>query len=182
MCSPVSSGCAGATCFGSNKKVAPEKAVVANCSAVRELDANGTNFGYNPRTGQCRGEFGHNDYYPVALAAAQIARWDGRQTLLAMLSLDEIRGRLVLHQDGYGFVVPDVAIPNIDGDIFIPRDYVEDAMHGDQVIVRIVRMSGAPGARRAEGRIVRIAGRAHPTIVGLFRYSSRILRRRHWPE
>src|SRR5688500_10679003 len=40
----------GATCFGSSERVAPEKAVVANCSAVRELDANGTNFGYNPRT------------------------------------------------------------------------------------------------------------------------------------
>ena len=68
--------------------------MVANCSAVRELDANGTNFGYNPRTGNKRGEFGHNDFYPVALAAAQIAGWDGRRTLLAMLCLDEIRGRL----------------------------------------------------------------------------------------
>jgi ribonuclease R len=88
-------------------------------------------------------------------------------------SRDEIRGRLVLHHDGYGFVVPDVAIPNIDGDIFIPRDYVEDAMHGDHVIVRIARLSGMSGARRAEGRIVRIVGRAHPAIVGLFRYTSR---------
>src|SRR5581483_5627062 len=59
----------GAGCFGSGERVAPEKAVVANCSAVRELDANGTNFGYNPRTGNCRGEFGHNDYYPVTIAA-----------------------------------------------------------------------------------------------------------------
>jgi ribonuclease R len=88
------------------------------------------------------------------------------------LSRDEIKGRLVLHQDGYGFVVPDVALPNLDGDIFIPRDYVEDAMHGDAVVARIVRLSGIPGARRAEGRIVRIAGRAHPSIVGLFRYTA----------
>src|SRR5271165_2616450 len=88
-------------------------------------------------------------------------------------SRDEIKGRLVLHQDGYGFVVPDVAIPNIDGDLFIPRDYVEDAMHGDHVIARVSRLSGLPSARRAEGRIVRIVGRAHPTIVGLFRYTSR---------
>jgi ribonuclease R len=85
---------------------------------------------------------------------------------------DEIKGRLVLHQDGYGFVVPDVALPNVDGDIFIPRDYVEDAMHGDTVIARLVRLSGIPGARRAEGRIVRIVGRAHPSIVGLFRYTA----------
>jgi ribonuclease R len=87
-------------------------------------------------------------------------------------SRDEIKGRLVLHQDGYGFVVADVALPNVDGDIFIPRDYVEDAMHGDTVIARIARLSGLPGARRAEGRIVRIVGRAHPSVVGLFRYTS----------
>ena len=84
----------GATCFGSSVQVAPEKAVVANCSAVRELDANGTNFGYNPRTGNARGEFGHNDFYPVVVAAAQVAGWEGQRALLAMLCLDEIRGRL----------------------------------------------------------------------------------------
>jgi len=88
-------------------------------------------------------------------------------------SRDEIRGRLVLHHDGYGFVVPDVAVPNLDGDLFIPRDYVEDAMHGDHVIAKISRLSGLPSARRAEGRIVRIVSRAHPSIVGLFRYTSR---------
>jgi ribonuclease R len=88
-------------------------------------------------------------------------------------SREEIRGRLVLHQDGYGFVVPDVAIPNLDGDVFIPRDFVEDAMHGDHVAAKITRLSGAPGARRAEGRILRIVARAHPSIVGLFRYTSR---------
>ncbi len=85
---------AGATCFGSDVPVMPEKAVAANCSAVRELDANGTNFGYNPRTGYKRGEFGHNDFYPVAVAAAQLAGWKGRRTLKAMICLDEIRGRL----------------------------------------------------------------------------------------
>src|SRR6516165_7638334 len=87
-------------------------------------------------------------------------------------SRDEIRGRLVLHHDGYGFVVPDVALPNVDGDLFIPRDYVEDAMHGDTVIAKITRLSGLAGARRAEGRIVRIVGRAHPSVVGLFQYNA----------
>lgn len=84
----------GATCFGSDVKVAPEKAILANSSAVRELDSNGTNFGYNPRTGYQRGEFGHNDFYPVVIAAAQIAGCDGRRALQAMLCVDEIRGRL----------------------------------------------------------------------------------------
>jgi 2-methylcitrate dehydratase len=84
----------GAPLFGSRTKVMPEKAVVANSSAVREWDANGTNFGYNPARGATRGEFGHNDFYPVAVAAAQLAGLNGRQTLRAMILLDEIRGRM----------------------------------------------------------------------------------------
>ncbi|MBC7852674.1 MAG: MmgE/PrpD family protein [Pirellulaceae bacterium] len=84
----------GVPLYGSRELVSPEKAVLANCSAVRELDANGTNFGYNPRTGYQRGEFGHNDFYPVAVAAAQLAGASGRQALLGMVCLDEIRGRL----------------------------------------------------------------------------------------
>ena len=84
----------GAFCFASSLAVQPEKAVLANSCAARELDSNGTNFGYNPRTGYIRGEFGHNDFYPVVIAAAGIAGWDGAKTLNAMLCLDEIRGRL----------------------------------------------------------------------------------------
>jgi 2-methylcitrate dehydratase len=84
----------GVPLFGSRVKVMPEKAVVANSSAVREWDANGTNFGYNPARGATKGEFGHNDFYPVAVAAAQLAGLDGRATLRAMILLDEIRGRL----------------------------------------------------------------------------------------
>ncbi len=84
----------GVPMLGSSIRVAPEKAVVACCAAVREWDANGTNFGYNPARGATAGEFGHNDFYPVAVAAAQLAGLDGRRTLLAMTVLDEIRGRL----------------------------------------------------------------------------------------
>src|SRR5580700_9158202 len=96
---------------------------------------------------------------------------------------DEVRGRLVLHHDGYGFVVPDVPMPQLDGDVFIPRDAVEDAMHGDHVLARLKRVSdsrgrdfrvaGSRGGQRAEGRIVRVLGRAHPSVVGLFRYGPR---------
>ena len=99
------------------------------------------------------------------------------------LARDEVRGRLVLHHDGYGFVVPDVPMPQLDGDVFIPRDAVEDAMHGDHVLAKLQRVSdfrrgdfrggGARGGQRAEGRIVRVLGRAHPSVVGLFRYAPR---------
>jgi 2-methylcitrate dehydratase len=85
---------AGATIFGSSAKVAPEKAIVANSAAVREWDSNGTNFGYNPKLGHTAGEFGHNDFYPVAVAASQLAGRDGAYALRGMVLLDEIRGRL----------------------------------------------------------------------------------------
>jgi ribonuclease R len=85
---------------------------------------------------------------------------------------DELKGRLVLHHDGYGFVVPDAPMPQLDGDVFIPRDGIQDAMHGDHVLAKIQRLGGITGAQRAEGRILRILGRAHPTVVGLFRYGT----------
>lgn len=87
-------GAHGVPLLASRTRVMPEKAVLAGSSAAREWDANGTNFGYNPAKGYTRGEFGHNDFYPVAIAAAQIAGFDGRQTLKAMIAIDEIRGRL----------------------------------------------------------------------------------------
>src|SRR5882724_2912395 len=81
-----------------------------------------------------------------------------------------VSGRLVHHQDGYGFVIPDEPIPNIEGDIFIPRHATEDAMHGDQVVVEIGRRGFSAEGQRIEGRIVRVLNRAHPSVVGLFRY------------
>ncbi|HVT13834.1 MAG TPA: MmgE/PrpD family protein [Fimbriimonadaceae bacterium] len=84
----------GATMFGSKQRVKAEKAIVANSSAVREWDSNGTNFGYNPALHHFAGEFGHNDFYPVVIAACQQKRLDGATALKAMVCLDEIRGRL----------------------------------------------------------------------------------------
>lgn len=87
-------GSTGAVCFGSGRRCLVERAVAANTAAVREWDSNGTNFGYDPGRGRIAGEFGHNDYYPVAIAAATEARFGGDTTLRVMLLIDEIRGRL----------------------------------------------------------------------------------------
>jgi 2-methylcitrate dehydratase len=84
----------GATVLGSDTSVSPEKAIVANCSAVREWDSNGTNFGYNPELGHTAGEFGHNDFYAVPVAAAQLADRSGADAVRGMICVDEIRGRL----------------------------------------------------------------------------------------
>ncbi len=84
----------GAIVFGSATRVKSEKAIVANCAAVREWDSNGTNFGYNPALGHTAGEFGHNDFYAVPIAAAQMMDRGGDYALRGMVLLDEIRGRL----------------------------------------------------------------------------------------
>lgn len=84
----------GVPVFGSSVDVAVEKALVANCSAVREWDTNGTNFGFNPELNHTAGEFGHNDFYSVAVAAAQLCGKDGKFALKGMILSDEIRGRL----------------------------------------------------------------------------------------
>jgi ribonuclease R len=87
-----------------------------------------------------------------------------------------IAGRLSMHRDGFGFVIPDAkwlsANPRskLAGDIFIPPHQLGNAMHGDFVLVDIanIRPDG-----RAEGRIVRTVNRAHETVVGIFHYGSR---------
>src|SRR6204780_4602159 len=78
-----------------------------------------------------------------------------------------VSGRIVAHRDGYAFLVPDSPMPRVEGDLFIGRDGLGDAMHGDRVLARIERRR-ADG--RAEGRVVQIVAREHPTIGGLFRY------------
>jgi ribonuclease R len=85
-------------------------------------------------------------------------------------------GRLTMHRDGFGFVIPDATSlspslkSKLAGDIFIAPHAIGNAMHGDRVLVDIVavRQDG-----RAEGRIVRPVVRAHPTVVGIFHYGSR---------
>ncbi len=87
-------------------------------------------------------------------------------------------GCLVAHRDGYGFVIPESTRKDLEGDLFIPPDQLGDAMHGDRVIARIERRDTRRNQRpdvpaRAEGRIVRVLGRAHPTVVGVFHYADR---------
>src|SRR5580765_3216382 len=85
-------------------------------------------------------------------------------------------GRLSMHRDGFGFVIPHAQSLNPDlkarlaGDVYIPPNATGSAMHGDQVLVEIAafRPDG-----RAEGRIIRPVSRAHPTVVGVFHYGHR---------
>src|SRR5437899_92586 len=85
-------------------------------------------------------------------------------------------GRLTMHRDGYGFVIPETSSldeklkARLSGDVFIPPPAIGSAMHGDRVLVELgpIRPDG-----RAEGRIVRVVGRVHNTVVGTFHYGNR---------
>jgi len=79
-------------------------------------------------------------------------------------------GRLSVHREGYGFVSPDTPLPGVEGDIFLSREAADKAMHGDRVRVRLTRLQ--PDGR-AEGEIVEVLSRAHPTVVGEFRVRRR---------
>ena len=82
-----------------------------------------------------------------------------------------IAGRLSMHRDGYGFVVPNPGQRiAIEGDIFISPPAIGSAMHGDQVLVELTRKRDDG---RAEGRILRVLTRGNPTVVGTFHRASR---------
>jgi len=49
-------------------------------------------------------------------------------------------GRLNVHRDGYGFVIPSAPVPGLRGDVYIPKESASRAMHGDQVVARISRI------------------------------------------
>ena len=82
-----------------------------------------------------------------------------------------IAGRLTMHRDGYGFVIPNAGQRStFTGDIFINPQAIGSAMHGDQVLVELGRKRDDG---RAEGRILRVLTRGNPTVVGTFHYGSR---------
>ena len=79
-------------------------------------------------------------------------------------------GRLNMHRDGYGFLISDRPIEGLRGDIYIPRESAQTAMHGDRVVVRIARIERDG---RADGEIVQRAAAGAPTVVGEFRDAQR---------
>ncbi len=111
-------------------------------------------------------------------ASGALIRSDSDRYAVPQAATDKnlVAGRLTMHRDGFGFVIPDAKSlspalkTRLTGDIFIPPHLIGNAMHGDLVLVDVsnVRPDG-----RAEGRIVRPVMRAHPTVVGIFHYGSR---------
>jgi ribonuclease R len=109
-----------------------------------------------------------------SLVKADRDHWSLPQAAAAHTNL--IAGRLGLHRDGFGFVRPTNNIgmggDKVD-DIFIPPAELNGAMQGDLVLVELLppRTQG-PNAGKRAGRIVQIAHRRNPTVVGRFRYGT----------
>src|SRR3989440_4967502 len=78
--------------------------------------------------------------------------------------MDLYVGRLQTHPAGYGFVTPERPL-EMGGDIYISGPHLNEAMHGDRVVVRIERIKDGG---RAEGRIIRILERANESIIGRY--------------
>src|SRR3989449_431612 len=95
----------------------------------------------------------------------KLARHRGNRYEAAARKL--VEGTIMLHRDGYGFVIPKEKIPGIDSDIYIPAALTDSAMNGDKVNIEITMRK--PGGR-AEGRVVTVEKRARTTIVGQLRY------------
>jgi ribonuclease R len=126
--------------------------------------------------GEARGEL--DTRLQKLVAAGELVQINSDRYALPQPAPDKnlVAGRLTMHRDGFGFVIPDASSlspsmkSRLVGDIFIAPHAIGNAMHGDRVLVDIVatRPDG-----RAEGRIVRSVVRSHPTVVGIFHYGSR---------
>jgi ribonuclease R len=126
--------------------------------------------------GDARGEL--DAHLHKLVAAGELIQLNSDRYALPQPAADKnlVVGRLSMHRDGFGFVIPDPSSlsaslkSRLAGDIFIAPHAIGNAMHGDRVLVDVmaVRPDG-----RAEGRIVRPVVRAHPTVVGIFHYGSR---------
>ncbi len=126
--------------------------------------------------GDARGELSQR--LERLVARGQLLQIDSERYALPQAAAGKnlVVGRLSMHRDGFGFVIPDASSldaglkARLAGDIFIPPPAVGSAMHGDRVLVEIsaIRPDG-----RAEGRIVRPVSRAHATVVGTFHYGHR---------
>jgi ribonuclease R len=101
--------------------------------------------------------------------AGEIAKIKGnRYGLPAKMNL--VPGRLQGHPEGYGFVVPD---QSGQGDVYIPRRNMLDALHGDRVVARVEHIHPsrvASGGLRREGRIIRVLERGKAQVVGRFQW------------
>ena len=80
---------------------------------------------------------------------------------LPISKTDLIRGRVMGHADGFGFLIPDEG----GEDLFLPPYEMRALMHGDRAIVRPV---GKSKRGKLQGKLVEIIERHNKQVVGRF--------------
>jgi len=75
--------------------------------------------------------------------------------------MDLVRGRVIGHRDGYGFLVPETG----GDDLFLSPRQMRTLMHGDRVVARIV---GFDTRGRPEGALAEVLERNTTQLVGRF--------------
>jgi ribonuclease R len=101
----------------------------------------------------------HNRLIAMARDGQLMANRRGSFLLVDKTSL--VRGIIIGHKDGYGFLVPEDA----GKDIFLPARQMRSVFHDDRVLVQVV---GRDKHGRREGKIVEILERNTTEIVGRY--------------
>ncbi|GMR09109.1 MAG: ribonuclease R [Gammaproteobacteria bacterium] len=79
----------------------------------------------------------------------------------AVDEMDLVRGRVIGHPEGFGFLVCDEGGP----DLFIPQFHMRRLLHGDRALVRI---TGKDKRGRLEAAVVEVLERVNREVVGRF--------------
>jgi len=75
--------------------------------------------------------------------------------------MDLVRGAVIAHPDGYGFLQPEDGSP----DVFLSPRQMRSLMHGDRAIARVVRVDQR---NRREGALVSVLERNTHSVVGRY--------------
>lgn len=70
-----------------------------------------------------------------------------------------VRGRVIAHADGFGFLVPDEG----GADVFLSPREMRQVLHGDRIVVQV---TGIDRRGRREGSVAEILQRANTRVVG----------------
>jgi ribonuclease R len=78
-----------------------------------------------------------------------------------------IRGRVIAHPDGFGFLVPEEG----GDDLFLSGKQMRSLLHGDRAVVQV---AGIDRRGRREGALVEVLERANHTLVGRLHIESSV--------
>ncbi|PRR84569.1 ribonuclease R [Clostridium vincentii] len=74
-----------------------------------------------------------------------------------------VPGKLQAHARGFGFLIPD---NEEEKDVFLPSSFINGAMNGDKILVRVTRED--KDGKKREGEVVQIIERSNTKIIGVY--------------